>query len=287
MALALACAEGGAETGPGGTDLDGAERAPDADLRALYGDTGGGRGLQTRVGRLSVLRLQGDGAREVSVAHPFRSGDRFRLVVSSNHGGWLYLFHRSVGGEPALLWPRVQPGDPPRHLDDNAVQAGRDLLVPPPPGSLVFDEEVGAEQFFVVLRSERSPPRLASVLAASLEPAKPRVPRVLPAPPPVETSGVEAKPALPPRPKAPSPPPSAAEVEVAAPPPPAVSLAQRPRPRIVQFSVRGLAGSDSEPLRGVVFDPGPEGDDPHVYFSQAPGSEASTTLFEFQLRHGE
>jgi hypothetical protein len=243
---------------------------PAADLRALYHTPGGVRGLHRRVGRLAVLRLDNEVAREVHVSHPFRSGDRFRFVVSSNQGGWLYLLHRSAGGEPELLWPRVEPGNPPRHLDDNRVQARQETLVPPPPGSFVFDEEVGTEHFFVVLRPSREPPRLFSAPAPSEH-------AVIPAPAAVAPAPVTAPPrAPPPRPGKP-----------VAPPGPSPITTQRPQAKIVQFSVRGVGERGSAAVRGVVFDPGPQDPDPHVYFSAPAGSEASTTLFELQLRHDQ
>jgi hypothetical protein len=51
--------------------------------------------------------------------------------------------------------------------------------------------------------------------------------------------------------------------------------------KIVQFSVRG----PQHPIRGVVYDPGPQDADPHTYFSAHPDDSTPDIVFEFQLLH--
>ena len=67
--------------------------------------------------------------------------------------------HRSPQGEPQLLWPLR---DAEQALDLNEVQNGQRLMVPPLPGKFIFDDEVGNEYFYVVIRSERQPPQLSA-----------------------------------------------------------------------------------------------------------------------------
>ena len=51
--------------------------------------------------------------------------------------------------------------------------------------------------------------------------------------------------------------------------------------KIVQFSIRGR----QHPIRGVVFDPGPQDTDTHTYFSSHPEDGPGDIFFEFQLLH--
>jgi hypothetical protein len=207
------------------------------------------------VGRLAVLLLeQENGHRQVNLHHQFHTGQSFQFIVSSNHDGWLYILHRSPGGEPQLLWPRIKSGAVESHLDYNKVQAGLETIVPESPGKFTFDDEVGNEYFYVVIRSERQSPELSAMETT-------------------ENSGSDEVPK-----KAP-----VIEEKVTTSKKPAT---EQPSPtvsgqKIVQFSIRGR----QHPIRGVVYDPGPQDTDPHTYFSSLPEDGPADVVFEFQLQH--
>jgi len=207
------------------------------------------------VGRLAVLLIEPEGGhRQVNLHHRFHTGESFQFSVSSNHDGWLYILHRSPGGEPQLLWPRVKSNGAETHLDYNQVQAGKETVVPSSPGRFIFDDEVGNEFFYIVIRSERRPPELSAMETAPIPDAE----RPVAAPPILEKKATTA---------------------VA----PATEQASSPvsGQKIVQFSIRGR----QHPIRGVVFDPGPQDADTHTYFSSHPEDDPGDIVFEFQLLH--
>ncbi len=226
---------------------------PANDLRGVYYKASQ-NGLGTGVGRIAVLLLtEGSSPHNVNLHHRFHTGESFRFIVSSNQDGWLYILHRSPGGEPQLLWPRVNFGEKISHLDFNRVEAGRETTVPASPGKFTFDDEVGHEYFYAVIRPERRPPELSAVVSAPVAGSQA----------PAETTSREE------------------EKE----PPAAKPSQERPPPlagqKIVQFSVRG----PQHPIRGVIYDPGPQDADPHTYFSAHPDDSGADIVFEFQLLH--
>jgi len=205
------------------------------------------------VGRLSVLLLDSEeDSRQVSLRHRFHTGDAFRFVISSNRDGWLYVLHRSPQGEPQLLWPLR---DEEQALDLNEVQNGQRLMVPPLPGKFIFDDEVGNEYFYVVIRSERRPPQLSAI-------------KTLPS---ADVESITEK----------SLSPGGAAIPPDRPETSQVTPFSAPKQRIVQFSIRG----SKRPIRGVIYDPGPQDTDPNIYFSTYPEDDASNNILEFQLRH--
>ncbi len=224
-------------------------------LRGVY-YTPAQDGPATSVGRLAILLLAGpDNGQEVNLHHRFHTGDSFRFMVSSNHDGWLYILHRSPRGQPQLLWPRVNPDAAESHLDYNRVQAGEDIMVPARPGKFTFDDEIGNEYFYIVIRQERLPPGLSAIDTvvnpesdAPSEKAEP-VKEIVTAP---EKNPASAQ--------------------------PAASVSDQ---KIVQFSIRG----GNHPIRGVVFDPGPKDADPHTYFSSHPDDGLADVILEFKLHH--
>lgn len=223
-------------------------------LRGVY-YTPAQEGPVSSVGRLAVLIIEQEGGqRQVNLHHRFHTGESFHFIVSSNHDGWLYILHRSPGGQPQLLWPRIKSDAAESHLDYNQVQAGKETVVPASPGKFTFDDEVGNKYFYIVIRSERRPPELSTMeTAASPDAATPDA-----APPILEKKA------------------TATETPVTEPPSSPVSGQQ-----IVQFSIRGR----QHPIRGVVFDPGPQDTDAHTYFSSHPEDGPGDVVFEFQLLH--
>ncbi len=144
-----------------GPSANGAAQA--SNLRELY-EQGPSRSRgDVKVGRLMVQLIQQGTPRRVGIGRVFSSGDTFRFEVSSNRSGWLYVLHRSPGGQPQLLWPRPDNDRPDAYLDANEVEAYQSYLIPPPPGVFEFDAEVGKEQFYVVIRSQPRTPELSAV----------------------------------------------------------------------------------------------------------------------------
>ena len=224
------------------------------DLRGVYYNPPE-KGREGAVGRLAVLLLtEENGRRHVSLHHRFHTGESFQFIVSSNQDGWLYILHRSPGGEPQLLWPRVKSDEKMSHLDFNQVQAGQEINVPASPGKFTFDNEVGNEYFYVVIRSKRHPPELSAIEPPS-NPGSEAPEETTSHPEDTETPSGSPEKNQPSRPVA--------------------------GQKIVQFSVRG----PRHPIRGVIYDPGPQDADPHTYFSSHPDDRSSDIVFEFQLFH--
>jgi len=128
-------------------------------LRGVYFDSGRNIKQHPRVGRLAVRLITPEEDRKVRLDYPFKSQDRFRFEVSSNRDGWLYVLHKSPRGEPQLLWPDAS-AEQSATADTNRIAAKKSFLVPPKPGSFVFDHEIGEEVFYLVIRSKDEAPKL-------------------------------------------------------------------------------------------------------------------------------
>jgi hypothetical protein len=218
---------------------------------------------QATVGRLTLQHLVDGVAREVSRHYRFRSGDRFRFLVSANRAGWLYVLHHSGEGPARLLWPASSDPSP----QANRLLPHVPALVPAPPAVFVFDQEVGMEHFYVTIVSEPRAPSLSVAAETPASAAKPPTARPEASVAPQPMVGQETAPA-PQRPVA------------------GASDSSPPRePRIVQFAVRAHSGGMRIPSRGVVLDPNPQSGDPATYFSLLPKDAGPGLLFEFQLRH--
>ena len=201
------------------------------------------------VGSLSIMLIDGSGSKEVRVDHPFRAGNRFRFVVSSNNDGWLYILHRSPDGKAQQLWPQqsAQAG----LSKHSQIKAGQSYLIPPSPGAFRFDEEVGQEEFIVAIRSQKKAPDLSLLTAAAPPPT-----------PEVHTQSV----AEPQNPGETNP---------------------RPRKKTTgNIAIRGdpFGGGAT---RGILFAPGTDDPDPRLYFSTALSGSATSAMVKFKLRHRE
>jgi hypothetical protein len=106
------------------------------------------------IGKVGIALVEPTGIRQVPIDYAFKSGDKFRFIISSNHNGYLYIIHRSLKNELTQLWPRTNMSDA------FEIGSGQTYTVPPSPGSFVFDEEVGKEQFYIAVRSEPKVPNL-------------------------------------------------------------------------------------------------------------------------------
>ncbi len=96
------------------------------------------------VGRLGILLATRENLKQVRPDYSFQSGDRFRLEVTANRDGWLYVLHAAPGGALKLLWPRSR--------DDNSIKSGQTYEIPLKPGVFIFDKDVGQEYFYIAIR---------------------------------------------------------------------------------------------------------------------------------------
>ena len=134
------------------------ESARYENLRGVY--LGKKHGVQQKspVGRLSLHKLENDSVREVRFDHRFRSHDKFRIAISSNRNGYVYIQHRSPGGKLQLLWPPEQPVAKWQVPVQNEIRPGDIYLIPPKPDAFIFDEETGAEILHIIISSKPEPP---------------------------------------------------------------------------------------------------------------------------------
>jgi hypothetical protein len=223
-------------------------------LRGVYLQSGDEAVPDTGVGRLALQLIDGGATREVSRHYSFRSGDRFRFLVSANRDGWLYVLHGSAASPARVLWP-PPPGDPADPGEGaNRLSRGAPMPVPSPPAVFVFDDEVGTEDFCVAILSEPTRPNLGALAESGADAD-------------AATLGASQSPAPPPRQR------------------PAPAAPAPSEPRIVQFSVRGFGHNSRIPKRGVFIDPKPGDPDPGTYFSVPPQEHDGNLVFVFQLRH--
>lgn len=96
--------------------------------------------------RYQLLKVTPEGEyAAVDPAATFRSGDRVRLVVESNRGGYLYVVHRGS----SQTWTLLSGGAV-------EIQAGSPYAIPKG-GRFFFDEQPGVERLFLVLSSRPEP----------------------------------------------------------------------------------------------------------------------------------
>ena len=98
--------------------------------------------------RYSLLKRNAAGSfAEVDPDSTFHSGDRIRLKVDANTGGYLYVVMQGSSGNWRLLFPSAEVAG-----GNNHVQRGETRMVPSGDrGQFVFDEQAGTEKLFVVL----------------------------------------------------------------------------------------------------------------------------------------
>lgn len=199
------------------------------------------------VARVSIMLIDSSGSREVRVDHQFRSGDRFRFLVSSNHAGWLYILHRSPTGKVKQLWPRQDSKT--GSVTNQKIEVGQSYLIPPSPGKFFFGGEAGQEEFIVAVQSQKTPPDLELLEAVAPEQLSSTGTSVL-----GQTS--DSATFAPPRKKA-----------------------------IGNIVIR--EPHSGELTRTTFFDPGTEDSDPRLYFSTATGDGATAAIVKFKLRHAK
>lgn len=86
----------------------------------------------------------------VSPSHEFKSGDRVKLVYTSNIDGYAYWMAKGSSGALTVLFPSVQAGV------DNKVTRNTEYTVPVK-GTFKFDDTPGEEELLCVISPERIP----------------------------------------------------------------------------------------------------------------------------------
>jgi Domain of unknown function (DUF4384) len=143
---------------PHGSEPEASTSVPqDAELRGVFlGKEDDPVQAHRIVGRLAILLKTDNGFQRVRSDYSFRSGDRFRFEITANQDGWLYVMHAVSGGAWQPLWP-ARVG-----ANTNKVKSEQICEIPPAPGIFVFDKDTGNEFFYVVIRSDHTPPGQAA-----------------------------------------------------------------------------------------------------------------------------
>jgi hypothetical protein len=149
-----------------------ARSAQDSALRgAFLGNDNDPAQSRRVVGRLAILLKTDEGFKRVRSDYSFRSGDRFRFEVTANQDGWLYVMHSVPGSDWQQLWPTT--------VNTNKLQSRKSYEIPPAPGIFVFDQDIGREFFYLVIRSDIKKPigeKSGATVAREDRPTKPKTP---------------------------------------------------------------------------------------------------------------
>jgi hypothetical protein len=114
--------------------------------------------------RYTILKKSGDQPVEVGSGTVFHAGDRIRLAVEANDGGYLYVVNQGSSGTWKLLFPSPEIKD-----GDNHIQK-RVRYEIPSGYTFTFDEQSGEEKLFIVL-SRQPEPDLESLIYSLGNPA--------------------------------------------------------------------------------------------------------------------
>ncbi len=101
--------------------------------------------------RYTILKKSGYQPVEVGSGTVFHAGDRIRLAVEANDGGYLYVVNQGSSGTWKLLFPSPEIKD-----GDNHVQK-RVRYEIPSGYTFTFDEQSGEEKLFIVLSRQPEP----------------------------------------------------------------------------------------------------------------------------------
>jgi hypothetical protein len=115
--------------------------------------------------RYTILKKSGDQPVEVGSGTVFHAGDRIRLAIEANDGGYLYVVNQGSSGTWKLLFPSPEIKD-----GDNHVQK-RVRYEIPSGYTFTFDEQSGEEKLFIVL-SRQPEPDLEGLIYSLGNPAK-------------------------------------------------------------------------------------------------------------------
>ena len=100
---------------------------------------------------IEVISSEGKTIKRVTASNEFNSGERFRVAITSNAQGYLYLLSMGTSGKPpVVLFPdkRINGGD-------NHVAAFADYRIPSGGKSFVMDSTPGEEKILVFFSKSR------------------------------------------------------------------------------------------------------------------------------------
>jgi hypothetical protein len=109
------------------------------------------------IGRVALVLVKPGSAEYVRADTSLRPEEKFRIAVSSNIGGWLYMFQRSQDGGFLQLWPR--PAGAGEATVGQKIEARRTYLIPDA-GVFVFHPEEASERLFVDINTQPALPNL-------------------------------------------------------------------------------------------------------------------------------
>ena len=97
--------------------------------------------------RFTLQHVKGTLTSDVSLAHTFYTGDKFRFVIRPNKSAYLYVVNINAKGAVSLVWP------PAKKLNkyNNRVDANQSTTIPPRPAKFKFSGEPGSDWLLVVL----------------------------------------------------------------------------------------------------------------------------------------
>lgn len=99
----------------------------------------------------TTLELTRDGkTTNVLPTHKFKSGDKVKLVYTTNIDGYVYWMAKGSSGTYAILFPSARAGM------DNAVKKNTEYNIPVK-GAFRFDDTPGKEELLCILSAERVP----------------------------------------------------------------------------------------------------------------------------------
>ncbi len=124
----------------------------------------------SRVGRLAVQLMRDGAMQQVPFGWAFHTNDEFRFMIASNRDGWLYILHRSPGGQLQLLYPPTDPNTGQVSNSSRVAKNEYSLVPQPTEGSFVFETDTGEETFFLVIKDRPEPPALSDIIPDNQSP---------------------------------------------------------------------------------------------------------------------
>ncbi len=100
--------------------------------------------------KTTVLLTRGGKESTVLPTEEFKSGDKVKLMFTTNIDGYVYWLAQGSSGSYAMLFPNEQTGM------DNAVKRNEQYMVPAK-GAFRFDDTPGDETLLCIVSTERMP----------------------------------------------------------------------------------------------------------------------------------
>lgn len=101
--------------------------------------------------RCTILKLSGSEMTEVPPDTVFHAGDRIQFAVETNGPGYLYIVSQGSSGAWKPMFPSAEVADGSNRID------GFHRYIMPSKSRLVFDEQAGLENIFIVLSRQPEP----------------------------------------------------------------------------------------------------------------------------------